>query len=214
VIAEPGPLRPEVAAALHRLDDLVRAFEAHPDASVQDAVIDMLQAVDVLHRGALQRLGALLDAHGLRADALADPQVALLFGLYHTRNEDDDERSRAEAVVASVRPYVESHGGRIEVVAAENGTVNIHLLGGCESCSGSSDVALRGLVEQALRAALPEFVRMDISAPRQAASPQRPAPVLIPLSALGRSRQVDQPQGTCGTGRGCGSQDHGCPSCG
>jgi Fe-S cluster biogenesis protein NfuA len=218
VTTEPAPLPPEVAAALHRLDDLVRAFAEHPDASVQDRVIDMLQAVDVLHRGALQRLGALLDAGGLRADALADPQVALLFGLYDGQDEDapdeDDERSRAEAVVANLRPYVESHGGRIEVVAAENGVVNIRLLGGCESCSGSA-ATLRGLVEEALRAGLPEFVGMNVSAPppRGTAPPQRPAPVLIPLSTLSRSGQVDQPPGGCGSGRGCGSQDHGCPGC-
>lgn len=88
---DPGPLPPEVAAALHRLDDLVRMFEQHPDPSVQDAAIEMLRAVDVLHRGALQRLAALLGARGLLDDALAEPQVALLFALYGDEEEEPPE---------------------------------------------------------------------------------------------------------------------------
>jgi Fe-S cluster biogenesis protein NfuA len=208
--AEPGPLPAEVAAAVHRLDDLVRAFDNHPDATTQDLFVEVLRTVDVLHRGALRRLAALLEARGLRAEALADPQVALLFDLYgRDDDDDDDERSRAEDVVARVRPLVEAHGGRIEVVAAEDGVVTIRLLGAAEPRSEPA-AALRGLVEEALRAELPEFVRMDLTPPPPR---QRPGPVLIPLSALNRSGPAQQAQGGCASGHDCGSQSYGRPSC-
>jgi Fe-S cluster biogenesis protein NfuA len=203
-----GPLSSEVAAALHRLDDLVRMFEEHPDPSVQEAAIEMLRAVDVVHRGGVQRLAALLDARALLEEASADPHVALLLGLYEPQDADD-EWSRAEAAIAGVRPYVESHGGRLELVAAEDGVVNIRLLGACASCSGST-ATLIGLVEEALRAELPDFVRMDVDA----AAPRDPAPVLIPLSSLVRRGPGDQPQGDCGSGGGCGPPDRGCATCG
>jgi Fe-S cluster biogenesis protein NfuA len=208
-----GSLPPQVAAALERLDDLVRAFEDHPDEGVQEGLLEVLRAVDVIHRGALDHLRALLDAHGLRQEALADPHVALLFGLYEAQDDDaDDARARAEAAVAELQPYVASHGGRLEVVAAEDGVVSIRLLGACTACSGSP-AALNDLVEQALQANLPEFVRMEASptAPAHTAA-QRPAPVLIPLSALSRGAPASQ-EG-CGSGGGCGSHAGGCRTCG
>ncbi len=38
VDAEPDPLPPEVAAAVNRLDQLVKRFEEHPDPVVKDLV--------------------------------------------------------------------------------------------------------------------------------------------------------------------------------
>jgi Fe-S cluster biogenesis protein NfuA len=202
----------QVAAAMEQLDDLVRAFEQHPDEAVQNGLIDVLRAVDTVHRGALERLAALLDAHGLRDAALTDPHIALLFELYQAQDEDEDDlRARAEGAIAELQAYVASHGGRLEVVAAEGGVVNVRLLGGCPSCSGSP-AALNDLVEQALRARLPEFVRMGSpgAAPAHREPVQRPASVLIPVSAL----SVGVPAGGCGWGAGCGSHAGGCRTCG
>jgi Fe-S cluster biogenesis protein NfuA len=211
-------LHPQVAAAMHRLDELVSAFEQHPDPAVVDGLVEVLRAVDVLHRGALHRVAALLEDGGLRDRALADPDVALLFGLYQD-TPDEDEQARAEAAVEAVRPYVEAHGGRLEVVAAEDGVVSIRLLGACESCS-SSATTLRGYVEDALRAALPEFVRMDVATtPVHDAPPTKAAPVLIPITALS-PRPRGTPHGGCGCGSGCGSgggcgvSGRGCSACG
>jgi Fe-S cluster biogenesis protein NfuA len=206
-----GRLPAQVTAALNRLDDLVRAFEQHPDDEVQEGLIEVLRAVDVIHRGALERLGVLLQENGLRDDALNDPHVALLFDLYAGQDDDADAaRVRAEAAVAELQPYVASHGGQLEVVAAEDGVVNIRLLGACTACSGSP-AALNDLVEQALRANLPEFVRMEVASPAPATA-HRPAPVLIPVSVLTRGAPATQPRG-CGAG-GCGAHAGGCRTCG
>lgn len=88
----PEPPRPEVLAALERVDALVQLFEEHPDASVQAAVFDLLRSVDALHRGPLQRLAAFLHSHDLLADALADADIALLFDLYNSEEEDGAEQ--------------------------------------------------------------------------------------------------------------------------
>lgn len=199
---------PEVAAALHQLDDLIQMFAQHPDEDVQEAVVGILRAVDVLHRGALQHLGVFLDARSLLDEALADPHVALLFTLYESQEDDSEsERSRAEAAVARIRPYVEEQGGQLEVVAAEGGVVNIRLLGAAGNGSGST-TTLPGLVEEALRTELPEFVRMDVSSPPQAPpSPAQLEPMLIPVSSVTVRRRARPPQS------GCGSESHGCSSC-
>ncbi|MDP8960509.1 MAG: NifU family protein [Actinomycetota bacterium] len=204
--ADQSALPPEVAAALSQLDDLIQMFARHPDEGVQDAVVGVLRAVDVVHRGALQRLAAWLDARSLLDDAMADPHVELLFGLYRSLEHGEDEQARAEAAVEEIRPYVEAHGGQLEVVAADGGVVSIRLLGACDGCSGST-ATLRGLVEEALRAELPEFVRMDVSSPeRGSARPTNPQPVLIPVSSVTVRSRAPSPQG------GSGSAAHGCSS--
>ncbi len=198
---------PEVIAALAQLDELVQMFSQHPDQGVQEAVVGMLRAVDVFHRGALRRLATFLDARALLDEALADPHVALMFDLYWSQEHDEDERARAEAAVEGIRPYVEAHGGQLEIVAAEGGVVNIRLLGGCESCSSSTST-VRGVVEEALRAELPEFVRMDVSPPlRPSAQPENRERVVIPVSSVTWRDRPGPSRGGRGTERG------GCSSC-
>ncbi len=197
---------PHVAAALHQLDDLIQMFARHPDEGVQEGLVAVLRAVDVLHRGALQCLGTFLHERSLLNEALADPHVALLFGLYGANDiedDDQDERSRAEAVVAKVRAEVEAHGGCIGVVTAEGGVVTIRLAGAGVGYADRND--LLGLVEDALRAELPEFVRMDLSTPTSRPEPPwEPTPVVIPLSAVTRRRRAGPPPpatGAPGLGR-------------
>lgn len=200
-----GSVPPQVAEALARLDDLVRMFEQHPDAAVQEAVLEMLRAVDAIHRPALEHLRGFLATRNMLDDAVTDPHAALLFDLYD--DQRDDEWSRAEAAIEKVRPYVESYGGRLEVVAADDGVVNIRLLGGCDNCSGST-ARLRGLVEQALHAELPGFVRLNVSQPAARAG----AGPLIPLSSL-RRRSGLHGDTTEPTPEEIRSPSHDCPSC-
>lgn len=178
-------LPPQVAAALAQLDDFIQMFAQHPDEEVQEAVVGLLRAVDVLHRGALMRLSSFLAARSLTDELLADPGIALLFELYDSP-QDRDERARAEAAVAFLRPQVESQGGQIEVVAAEAGVINIRLLArsgdGCSAAAG-----LHRLVEEALRAQLPEFVRMEVAPSGNRAVQQGNAQqVFIPVSSITR----------------------------
>lgn len=203
--AAPAELPPEVAAALGQLDELIQMFVDHPDENVQDGVIAVLRAVDILHRGGLQRVAAFLEKRALLEEARADAHVALLFDLYGS-HEIEDERDRAEAAVEGIRPYVESHGGRLEVVTAEGGVITIRLLGACESCSGST-AGLRDLVEEALRAELPEFVRMDVSssAEHTSARTSKRQPVVIPGPTLSFRSGTEVSAGGCGAGGGsCG----------
>ncbi|MDP9006236.1 MAG: NifU family protein, partial [Actinomycetota bacterium] len=137
---------------------------------------------------------------------LADSHVALLFDLYGAddiEDDDEDERSRAEAVVAMVRAEVEAHGGRLEVVTAEGGVVSIRLAGARAGYADRNE--LLGLVEDALRAELPDFVRMDLSTPTSRPEPPwEPTPVVIPLSAVTRRRRAGPPPpatGSPGLGR-------------
>jgi nitrite reductase/ring-hydroxylating ferredoxin subunit len=81
-VAPEERLPSDVAAALHRLDDLVQRFEGHPDPAVQACALELLQCVDAVHRAGLQQAFGLLTTEGLAERALGEPSVALLFELY------------------------------------------------------------------------------------------------------------------------------------
>ncbi len=68
---------------------------------------------------------------------------------------------RVEKVLDTVRPYLISDGGNIELLGVDekNGIVTVHLVGACADCS-SSQVTLYSGVEQTLKEQIPEIVAL------------------------------------------------------
>lgn len=183
--ADADALPVEIEAALNRLGDLVRKFEEHPDIAVTDRVIALLQCVDVIHRAGIREIASLVATAGLQRQALARPEIRLLFDLYDLG--DDGERERAEAVLESLRRQLEEQGAHAEVLDAQPGHARVGLTvagtaaGGCGPDPGP---ALQADLAQALRDALPD-VACEVTllgAPRTRESDA--ATTFVPLSAL------------------------------
>ncbi|MCY4644053.1 MAG: NifU family protein [Bacteriovoracales bacterium] len=58
-----------------------------------------------------------------------------------------------------VRPYLETHGGGIELVKYEGGKVYIKMFGGCQGCASSS-LTLREGIETILKEEFPEIEQL------------------------------------------------------
>lgn len=155
------PDRPADAldAELDRLAELVASLDAEAGEPDRERVIEILRSIDRVHRPGLRRLSDLVRSVGLESRALDDPGIRLLWDLYDLGEEGDADRARA--VLAAVSPYIESHGGALEVVGAERGVVRVALSGACSGCQGST-ATLHHVIESALRDGLPEFVRLDV----------------------------------------------------
>lgn len=175
-----------IAEAAERLVELAGLLEGHPEPAVRDQAIELLRAVDVVHRAGLRRLGVLLRKAGLERRALEDPEVQLLFELYELN--EDGERRRVEAVLAPVRPYIESHGGGLTVVAADWGVVTVRLSGACSGCQGST-ATLRHLIEGALQAGMPDFERLEVEPSRGDHRHDGTTTAFVPLAAVEGSRR-------------------------
>jgi hypothetical protein len=68
-----------------QLDDMIAAFEQHPDATTREQIVALLGGLDMLHREGLGRLVERIRAAGggeLVDHACADPIVETLLGLY------------------------------------------------------------------------------------------------------------------------------------
>jgi Fe-S cluster biogenesis protein NfuA/nitrite reductase/ring-hydroxylating ferredoxin subunit len=95
---------------------------------------------------------------------------------------------RVENALESVRPYLGSHGGDVELVeVSDAGVVRLRLLGSCDGCPSSS-VTLKLAVEGAIEAAAPEIQVIEVEEATSAPSSEG----LIPVSAL-RSRLDEVP---------------------
>jgi Fe-S cluster biogenesis protein NfuA/nitrite reductase/ring-hydroxylating ferredoxin subunit len=87
---------------------------------------------------------------------------------------------RVEQALESVRPYLGSHGGDVELLeVTDAGVVRLRLLGSCNGCASSS-VTLKLAVEGAIESAAPEVTAIEVEE-----APAEPgASPLIPVSSL------------------------------
>jgi len=73
----------------------------------------------------------------------------------------NDLLQRIELSLDSIRPYLEADGGNIKVVGVtENMTLQLKLLGNCEDCP-MSFMTMKAGVEQAVKNAVPEILRVE-----------------------------------------------------
>jgi Fe-S cluster biogenesis protein NfuA len=170
-VATYGELLDRLEALIAELDEL--------DEPIRAGVVELLDRIDALHRLALTRLGDEIDPETLARARRADPAVAWLLDLYGV---GVDERSAAEAALDAVRPYIHSHGGSAEVVAAKDGVVRVKLAGACSGCTASA-ITLREGVERALQENVPGFRILEVEED-DAAPHAPPGPTLLQIERL------------------------------
>ena len=142
-------------------------------------------------------LGRILDrSTRRRRRALADPTVGsvlLIHDLYPVPLEE-----RVAEALDSVRPYMESHGGNVELLGIEDGVARLRLEGSCHGCAASS-ATLELAIKQALMETAPDLLGMDVEGeeePPDHGPPIRGTP--LPLAGqgpgwLGRPRRAGRP---------------------
>jgi Fe-S cluster biogenesis protein NfuA len=165
----------DLDALLDEMERLLGDVEAL-DEPVRERVFALLDGVDALHRHALGRLAALEGPDRLAFLRAGDPAVAWLLDAYAA---GVDEHAAATAALETVRPYLHSHGGDVEVVAAHAGVVRVRLSGACSGCTAST-ITLKAGVEDALREHLPGFVAMEVEEDDALPHPP-PGPTLLQI---------------------------------
>jgi Fe-S cluster biogenesis protein NfuA len=59
-----------------------------------------------------------------------------------------------------MRPYLDSHGGDVQLVGIEDGVVRLQLQGSCSGCP-SSAITLRHGIEEAIHRAAPDVAAIE-----------------------------------------------------
>ncbi|HUF38227.1 MAG TPA: NifU family protein [Anaerolineales bacterium] len=158
---------------LDHLNGLIAAFMDHPDERTRQAVFALLQSLDALHREAFKRLAAYLNdrsaGHLLVEAAQTDRLLQTALDLYDILPHPEVE-SRVEKALSLVRPYIESHGGTLNLLQVDGGVVHIEMGGACRDCPGSLLTVRRGVVN-VLREHFSAFEEVVVHEPE----PSRPA---------------------------------------
>jgi Fe-S cluster biogenesis protein NfuA/nitrite reductase/ring-hydroxylating ferredoxin subunit len=146
----------EFDKAVAELDALVETLEREGD----ERALLLLQLVDAIHRPGLRRIAA---------GDTDDPVAQALLQMYDIAPPDDEVL--VEEALDDVRPYVNSHGGEIELLGVSDGIVKLRMSGSCAGCAASALTLKRG-VEEALRAHYPGFREVVAEEAQGAAGPQ------------------------------------------
>jgi Fe-S cluster biogenesis protein NfuA/nitrite reductase/ring-hydroxylating ferredoxin subunit len=174
----------ETAATVERLLEDLEAIE-EPEA--RERALAAVQGLVELYGQGLERIVAVLgDRHdaGELADALVDDElVAHLLLLHDLHPVPVDQRVRG--ALDEVRPYLDSHGGDVELVAIEDGVVRLRMTGSCDGCAASR-VTLKLAIEDAIRKAAPEIEAVEAeSVDGQNGAPEGPTWAAIDAEGLG-----------------------------
>ncbi len=151
-----------------QLDDLLRdiasleSLVANWEEQQRNTVQALTQAHDELHREAFTRLIRILKQEpasmALLKQAVSDEIVYAVLRRHGVVKPALQER--LEDALTSVRPYLQSHGGDVEIVSLQPpDSVEIRLLGACDGCPASTLTLSEG-VEKAIREHCPEITHI------------------------------------------------------
>lgn len=140
-----------------RIERLLEEIEQLPDPAGRQKATEVVQALFDLYGAGLERIVDELAARddGELAAAFAGDELIshllLLHGLHPVPVEQ-----RVISALDEVRPYLESHGGDVELLAVHEETVRLRLHGSCSGCP-SSTMTLKLAIENAIHKAAPEI---------------------------------------------------------
>ena len=142
-----------------RVQELTVELDSVGDPAVRAKAEELIGAIIELYGEGLERVAAILDAAGepgaeIRERLSSDGVVAslmLIHGLYPVPLDE-----RVAEALDSVRPYMESHGGNVELLGLDEGVARIRLEGSCEGCPASAST-LELAIKQALEEAAPDL---------------------------------------------------------
>jgi Fe-S cluster biogenesis protein NfuA len=121
---------------------------------VDERAEELVQALLEMYGEGLRRILARTDPAVLVEDELLS-QLLVLHDLHPV-----PLHARVRDALDSVRPYLESHGGDVEVVAIEDNVVRLRMSGSCNGCP-SSTMTLKLAIEDAIQRMAPEVERVE-----------------------------------------------------
>jgi len=152
----------EAREAIGRVEGLLAELERLPDRVAREMATETVAALLDLYGEALGRIVtelAVADTDGHLAEVLGDDELVSHVLLLHDLHPSPLE-GRVQGALDGVRPYLESHGGNVELLSVDEGIVRLRLEGSCSGCP-SSTVTLKLAIEDAIRKAAPDVVSIE-----------------------------------------------------
>ena len=176
-----GDAHPE--QLLERVQALTEQVDALSDVHARTLAQDLAAAVIAMYGDGLGRIvEAIEDSREAGATILdrlsqdgAVASLLLIHDLYPVSLHD-----RVVEALDTVRPYMESHGGNVELIALQDGVARLVLRGSCNGCSASR-ATLELAIKQALEEHAPDLAGLEVEGVTEAEPP--PSGFALPMAA-------------------------------
>jgi Fe-S cluster biogenesis protein NfuA len=181
----------EITAQAAKIEALLGEIEALPDPAMRARVADIVQSLLSLYGEGLARIVQIVARQG---DGMASAG-SMSAGTIAAFTEDDlishllllhdlhpvDVETRVARALEATRPYLQSHGGDVELMGVTEGVAHLRLQGHCNGCP-SSTATLKLAIEEAIHRSAPDLIGIEAEGVVEQ-SPQRPA-AFVPISTL------------------------------
>ena len=193
---------------VERVQDLLGSLDDIADPFAQQRVQELIGAVLELYGAGLDRiLGVVADAGEaglpIREALLDDGIVAsllLIHGLFPVPLEE-----RVIEALDSVRPFLASHGGNVELLSVQDGIARLQLQGSCNGCP-SSAATLEHALREAIDAAAPDLLGLEVEGAvgLEDSKDDKAAGLSLPMVQVGGTTlpMADSPYTECPSGVG------------
>jgi Fe-S cluster biogenesis protein NfuA/nitrite reductase/ring-hydroxylating ferredoxin subunit len=152
-----------------RVNELTAQLEEVQDFQARAVADELVASIMQLYGEGLERIVEALGEPNatvaeVRERLLDDGVVAsllLIHGLYPV-----DLETRVLEALESVRPYMESHGGDVELLGIEDGVARMRLVGHCKGCP-ASESTLELAIKKALEETAPDLDGLEVEGVRE-----------------------------------------------
>ncbi len=147
-----------------RIEALLQEVATFSDPQAQAVTEELLQTVLAMYGEGLTRMLELTAEHQTAGEAIisdyANDELVSSLLLLHGLHPIDVE-TRITQALESVRPYLKSHGGNVELLRVHANVAYLRLQGSCNGCPSSS-VTLKLAIEEAINKAAPDLERLQV----------------------------------------------------
>jgi Fe-S cluster biogenesis protein NfuA/nitrite reductase/ring-hydroxylating ferredoxin subunit len=192
MLLDEGGLQERVA----RVETLLGEIEALKDPTAQAKAAEMVQVLLELYGEGLARMMEVVAdgeeskrTFGAFAEDELISHLLLLHGLHPL-----DVEARVVSALEEVRPYLQSHGGNVELLGVEGGVARLRMQGSCDGCP-SSAMTLKLAIEEAIQKAAPDLEGIEA----EGVSEPKPAPTLVAGPTLRRKEKKPKEEQTSWT---------------
>jgi Fe-S cluster biogenesis protein NfuA/nitrite reductase/ring-hydroxylating ferredoxin subunit len=179
-----------------KMETLLGEIESLQDPNARAKAAEVVQVLLELYGEGLARMMEVV-AQGedserafevLAGDELVS-HLLLLHGLHPL-----DVETRVIRALEEVRPYLQSHGGNVELLGIEGGVARVRMQGSCDGCP-SSAVTLKLAIEEAVQKAAPDLEGIEA----EGVTEPQPAPTLVAGPTLRRKKKRQEENGASWT---------------
>ncbi len=164
---------PSPAELLDRVEQLSARVDELEDPRARELAHELVGAVIAMYGDGLRRIMETIagarEAGGTILDELSQDgavsSLLLIHDLYPVPLQE-----RVVEALDTVRPYMESHGGNVELLGIEDGVAKLALQGSCHGCA-ASQATLELAIKQALDEHAPDLAGLEVAGVSEPAAP-------------------------------------------